>query len=164
MKTFSQCRGVHGGTNKFKQAPNAVIIQQTLTGSGSSNNESKYLFNYEWDGNTEGKEKLAIVGAFSFYLISPDILSQDELLGANAKTYYDSQGGEFIIVQTSAGNLLVGYGSIDNGILPTIFIGNTKGDDSFSGINFTVEATGIWFLHSTGEQEYTHYLRKDKTI
>ena len=36
MKNFSQFRGIHGGANKFKQAPNAVIIQRYLGKSDTS--------------------------------------------------------------------------------------------------------------------------------
>jgi hypothetical protein len=123
---------------------------------------------YEWDGNTEGLEKLCLVEGLDFYKISSDVLSQDELLGASLKSYFDgddiegeiTQDGSISIVQTSAGNLMV----LSDGALPVLCVFSHLGEDALADLTFTVESTGLWFLHSTGEKEYTQYLRKNYSI
>lgn len=125
-------------------------------------------FKYEWDGDITGKELLSVVEGFDFYLISSNILSETELLGASVKSYFDgndiegeiSSDGDITFLQTGAGNLIVMY----LGQLPVIFVANQSGEDSFSGMTYTVPSTGLWFLHSTGEKEYTHYLQKNFSI
>lgn len=118
---------------------------------------------YEWDGNTEGLEKISIAENISFYKISSDVLSQDELLGASLKSYWGegdiegeiSQDGSISIAQTSAGNLLV----LSYGQLPILCVSSQLGEDTFANATFTVESTGLWFLHGPGENEYTQYLK-----
>ena len=123
---------------------------------------------YEWDGETSNKEHLSVVDGFDFYHISSDILTDDELIGATIKTYFDgelieneiSRDGNIIPVQTANGNLVVIYG----GQLPVCFIASQTGEDSFKGITFFTPLTGIWFFHGPVEEEYTHYLQKDAEI
>lgn len=170
MKVFSQFRGTHGGKNKFKQAPNATLVQQRLLGSGNSDEPSGEItsFNYEWNGDTTGKKMLSVMDILKFYHISSDIISRDNLLGASIKTYFDystiegeiSQDGEITVVETSSGNLIV----LHSDPLPLAFIAKNIGYDSFLEVPFEVTTTGVWFLGGDNALEYTHYLRKDITI
>lgn len=124
--------------------------------------------NIIWDGNITDKDHLGIVPGFDFYRISPKILSEDELLGTSISTYYSggfldgviSQDGLITISPTTNGNLIVMYG----GQLPMLFVTSQLGEDSAFGQTFNVEFTGVWFLHSIGDDEYTHCIEKDFSI
>lgn len=124
--------------------------------------------NYKWDGNATGLEKLSIVEGFDFYKISSDVLSEDALLGASVKSYFDgtdiegeiTQDGDITFVQTSAGNLVVMY----DGQIPLMCVFSQVGEDTFATVTFTIETTGLWFLHSAGEEEYTRYLQKNYEV
>ena len=71
-----------------------------------------------------------------------------------------SQDGSITISPTTNGNLIVMYA----GQLPMLFVSSQIGEDSAFGQTFNVESTGVWFLHSIGEDEYTHYIEKDFSI
>lgn len=122
---------------------------------------------YEWDGNTDDLESFTVVEGVDFYHISSNIISETELLGASVKLYFDgdnlegeiSQDGEINLIKTDVGNCIIMYG----GQLPVAFVASTSGDDSFGGLSFCIPDTGLWFLHSFGEDEYTHYLQNTLT-
>ena len=122
----------------------------------------------EWDGDITDKEHLGIVPGFDFYRISSKPLSEEELLGTSISTYYSggfmegviSQDGAITISPTTNGNLIVMYA----GQLPMLFVSSQVGEDSAFGQTFNVESTGVWFLHSIGEDEYTYYIEKDYSI
>lgn len=129
-------------------------------------------YKYEWDGNTTGLETFGVVEGFDFYKISSDVLSEAELLGASVKSYFDgndiegeiSQDGIINVTQTAAGNLLVGYGTSNNGLLPLIFVCNKIGEDTVFEIAFTINSTGLWLLRGPGEKEYIRYLQKNYEV
>lgn len=125
-------------------------------------------YKYEWDGNTDGLEVLGVVEGFDFYKVSSDVISQDELLGASVKVCFDddyiegeiTQDGNISVVQTSTGNLIV----LNGGQLPILCVLAQTGEDTFATTTFTVETTGLWFLHSTEQKGFTQYLQKNYSV
>lgn len=128
--------------------------------------------NYEWDGNTEGRESFNVAGELNFYKVSDDTPTQEELVESVSLLVYDGTNlegeigddKEIRLSVTDNGNLIGLFYVSEEPQIPMFFVISTLGADVDMGIDFNFTETGLYFLRGSGYDEYTRYIRKNYSV
>ena len=154
---FSQFKA-NNNSNKFKQPPNSILVQQLVDSSITPNEPSgDGGLPIEWNGKTTGLPSYLLMYSFLFYKVSSCTLTENDLIGTTIKAHWDgtdidgmiTREGEISLVTTDRGNLVV-----LNSFVPLVFVISNAGEDIvLDAIPFNFSSTGVWFMYGNGEHE-----------